>query len=326
MLNYTSMKRVLTSVYFRVIVSLALIVILLYIVRDKYGAIASALKGTDLNIFSVALALFFSAIALASCRLLLIIRAQSGGLAFTFRESFSLTLIGYFFNNFLPTAIGGDVAKAYYLSKMTSDNIGSITSIFMDRLIGLATMIFMAAGALLFIQSSIIDSSVRNMLYVITLIAVIAVAFMANRNFARKFSWLLFLVNPIKDKLKDAYNAANNYKNNKTLLAKTLAISIVSQLFFYASFGMAAFSMGYSISSVNILLRMPVVGMMSLLPSLNGLGLREGATVLLFGPLIGNGNAFAVSILWILVLLVASLVGGLIYALSPQFKVKLKTI
>ena len=320
------MKRVLTSIYFRIIVSLALIFILLYIMRGKYGAIASALKGTDLMVFCIALALFFSAVVLASCRLLLIIRAQKGGLFVTFRESFSLTLVGYFFNNFLPTAIGGDVAKAYYLSKMTSNNIGSITSVFMDRLIGLATMIFMASVALLFIQSSIIDPSVRSMLYAITFIAVIAVVFMANRRFARKFSWLLFLVNPIKGKLRDAYNAANNYKNNKILLGKTLVISVVSQLFFYASFGMAAFSMGCRISSVNILLRQPVIGMMSLLPSLNGLGLREGSTVLLFGPLIGNGNAFAVSILWILVLLVASLAGGLIYAFSPQFKVKLKTI
>jgi len=318
------MKRILASVYFRIFISIALILILLYIMRGKYSVIVSALKGTDLRIFCIALALFFSAIVLSSYRLLFIIRVQSGGIVFKFREAFSLTIIGYFFNNFLPTAIGGDVAKAYYLSKMTSDNIGSITSIFMDRLIGLATMIFMASAALLFIQSSIIDPSVRFMLYVITFIAVVAVVFMTNRAFARKFSWLLFLVKPFKDKLKDAYNAANNYKNNKALLAKTLAISVVSQLFFYASFGMAAFSMGYSISSMNILLRMPVVGMMSLLPSLNGLGLREGATVLLFGPLIGQDNAFAVSILWIVVLLVASLAGGLVYAFSPQFRIKFK--
>jgi len=324
MINYTPMKRILGSAYFRIVVSIALISILLYIMRGKYGVIVAALKGTDLRIFGISVALFFAAIALSSCRLLLIIRAQSGGVAFKFMEAFSLTIIGYFFNNFLPTAIGGDMAKAYYLSKMTSDNIGSITSIFIDRLIGLATMIFMASAALLFIQSSIIDPSVRKMLYFITFLAVLAVVFMANRNFARKFSWLLFLVKPFKDKLKDAYNAAHNYKNNKVLLAKTLAISVASQLFFYAAFGMTAFSIGYSLSSMDILLRMPVVGMMSLLPSLNGLGLREGATVLLFGPLIGPDNAFAVSILWIVVLLIASLAGGLIYAISPQFRIKFK--
>jgi len=66
--------------------------------------------------------------------------------------------------------------------------------------------------------------------------------------------------------------------------------------------------------------------MMSLLPSINGLGLREGATVLLFGPLIGKTSAFAVSVLVIAMLLATSLVGGLIYAISPQFRVKLKDL
>jgi uncharacterized membrane protein YbhN (UPF0104 family) len=65
---------------------------------------------------------------------------------------------------------------------------------------------------------------------------------------------------------------------------------------------------------------------MSLLPSLNGLGLREGATVVFFGPLIGKGNAFAISILWVIILLIMSLLGGLIYALSPQFRVRLDAL
>ena len=67
---------------------------------------------------------------------------------------------------------------------------------------------------------------------------------------------------------------------------------------------------------------MPIISAMSLLPSINGLGVREGSTVMLFGPIIGKERAFVVSILLLLVLLVTSLAGGLIYAFSPQFKVK----
>ena len=43
---------------------------------------------------------------------------------------------------------------------------------------------------------------------------------------------------------------------------------------------------------------------------------------MLFGPIIGKERAFVVSILLLLMLLIVSLVGGLIYAFSPQFKVK----
>jgi hypothetical protein len=87
-----------------------------------------------------------------------------------------------------------------------------------------------------------------------------------------------------------------------------------------------ALSIGSNLRPLDILLRMPLVSIMSMLPSVNGLGLREGATVIFFGSMIGKGHAFAVSILWLLVLSVTSILGGLIYAISPQFHVKLKTL
>ena len=96
------------------------------------------------------------------------------------------------------------------------------------------------------------------------------------------------------------------------------------QLFFFVSYGVIALSIGSGIPTGEILLRMPLISAMSMLPSINGLGLREGSTVLLFGPLIGKESAFAISILWLIVLFITSIAGGLIYGLSPQFKTKFK--
>ena len=89
---------------------------------------------------------------------------------------------------------------------------------------------------------------------------------------------------------------------------------------------MVALSIGSRIPIKDLLIKMPIVSMMSLLPSINGLGLREGSTVVLFGPLIGSDKAFAMSILWLLVLLCISIMGGLIYAFSSQFKIRMKEI
>ena len=127
---------------------------------------------------------------------------------------------------------------------------------------------------------------------------------------------------PLTVKLRDTYYAIHRYKNNKRLIFESLVISVISQLLFYLSFGIVAFSIGCRISPIDALLRIPLVSLMSMLPSLNGLGLREGSTVVLFGPLIGRENAFAVSILWILILLLSSVIGGFVYALSPQFRIK----
>ncbi len=310
--------------FLRIFISLALIIILLYIMRDKYGDILKALKSAKIAMFSLGLVAFFLAITVASLRLKIIIAAQD--IPVTLFEALSLTFIGYFFNNFLPTAIGGDVVKAYYLSKKTSDKIGSYTSVFVDRAVGLFTMIFMAFAALFFVGNKVIDQTVRYMIYAITAVSIVAIVFMVNRNFAKKFSLLLTLIRPIEEKIRKAYGSVNKYRHHKMLMLNSLVISIVSQILFFTSIGILALSIGSYIPAMEILLRMPIISAMSLLPSINGLGLREGSTVLLFGPIINKENAFAVSILWLLVLFITSVIGGLVYMVSPQFRVRLAEI
>ena len=293
--------------------------------RDKYGEIASVLKSASIALFGLGLLAFLSAIAVASLRLRLIIKAQ-GNIPVTFMEAVSLTFIGYFFNNFLPTSIGGDVVKAYYLSKKAHEKTGSFTSVFVDRAVGLITMIFMAFIALFFVKDGIIDNSVRWMIYVITAGSIFFIALIMNKKVAKKFSFVLIVFKPIEMKMKKLYDAVNKYRNHKMLMLQSVAISVISQLLFFVNIGLLAASIGSALPAMEILLRMPVVSTMSLLPSINGLGLREGSTVVLFGPLIGKGNAFAVSVLWLLVLFITSIIGGVIYGLSPQFKVKLKEL
>ena len=308
--------------FLRVFVSAALIVILLYIMRGNYNQIGKVLKGTNLFIFTFAFALFIGAVALATLRLKLICEAQE--IPIKYPEALSLTFIGYFFNNFLPTTIGGDVVKAYYMSKKTVGKMTSFTSVFVDRAIGLFTMIFMAFAALLFAGKDAVSPTVRYAIYAITLASLLFILVIANKRLAKSFSKILSAFKSLKEPLKKAYSMINNYKNHQALMLNSLWISVISQLFFFLSLAFLAVSIGFNIPFGEILLKLPIVGMISLLPSINGLGLREGSTVLLFGPLIGRENAFAVSILWLLLLFITSIIGGVIYGTSPQFKVKFK--
>lgn len=308
----------------RAFISLSFILLLLYIMRDKYPQIIRVLASTKAFIFILSFLIFILACSVASIRLKLIIGAQ--GIPVTFKEVLSLTFIGYFFNNFLPTAIGGDVVKAYYLSKKTDNKAGSYASIFVDRAIGLLTMILMAFVALFFVKEGVVDNTVKYIVYAITLFSMLAIVFMTNRKLASKFSFLLFFLKPVKEKLKKIYEIIHRYQYRKTLILKSFAISFLSQLLFFSSLGIVALSIGSRIPIKDILIKIPIISIMSLLPSINGLGLREGSTVMFFGPLIGQDRAFAVSILWLLILLCVSVMGGIIYGLSPQFKVKLKEI
>lgn len=322
MLDYIPMKNRATSVILRVAVSGLLIIILLYIMRDKYGLIGQALKKTNPALFAAGLVAYAAAIIVSAIRFKLIIASQDK-MPVTFGETTQLTFIGYFFNNFLPTAIGGDIVKAYYLSRKSSERIASFTTVFVDRFIGLVTMIFMAFGALLFMHGNAVDSGVRGKIYIITAMAAAGLVLVSSKSLAKKLSFLLVLVRPIEERLKGLYNAINHYRNHGKLMAQSFAISVASQMLFFIAIGFLAASINSRMSLQDILMRIPIISMMSLLPSLNGFGPREFATKLLFGPLIGDVNAVAVSILWDAVLLLISLAGGVIYALGPRFRIDL---
>ena len=66
----------------------------------------------------------------------------------------------------------------------------------------------------------------------------------------------------------------------------------------------------------------PVVHLLSMLPSLNGLGIREGAYILFLKRFIGRENAAALGILWLGLLFLLSLIGGLIYLLMPAYHIR----
>ena len=54
-----------------------------------------------------------------------------------------LTMVGAFYNTFMPGSTGGDVLKAYYASKHTTHRTRAVLSVIIDRVIGLLALIIM---------------------------------------------------------------------------------------------------------------------------------------------------------------------------------------
>ncbi|MGH9719082.1 MAG: lysylphosphatidylglycerol synthase transmembrane domain-containing protein [Bryobacteraceae bacterium] len=93
-------------------------------------------------------AIVFGQLALTAWRWNVLLEAQ--GVRLTLREAFSLTMIGVLFNVVIPSSVGGDVIKGYYISRRTGDRTPhALATIFMDRIIGLLGLVVLAAGAAL---------------------------------------------------------------------------------------------------------------------------------------------------------------------------------
>lgn len=75
--------------------------------------------------------------------------------SFSLFQSVRQTLIGYFFNFFIPGGVGGDVMKALDLSKIKNlKKNTSFSLIFLDRILGLYAMIFFSVIFLLLEHAS----------------------------------------------------------------------------------------------------------------------------------------------------------------------------
>ena len=117
---------------------LALALLLILIREEGDGELFSALRRVSPGYFLLAvLALFISRLfAVARWHVLL----RSAGLDLSFLRSSMLTFTGNFSSNFLPTTIGGDVARLAGAMQLGYDRAICLASLVADRLIGMAGM------------------------------------------------------------------------------------------------------------------------------------------------------------------------------------------
>ena len=93
----------------------------------------------------IAFALCAGALLLTIVRWHILVRAQN--LDFPLRSAMRLGLVGYFLNTFMPGSVGGDVLKAVAISREQSRRAVAISTIIIDRAIGLWAIVWFVALA-----------------------------------------------------------------------------------------------------------------------------------------------------------------------------------
>jgi uncharacterized protein (TIRG00374 family) len=107
----------------------------------SYG-ISDVVQRIDLGIGALAILLFFPVPVLQSIRLVWMLAVQNVRLSYW--NAFKLSYAGNFFNFALPGFFGGDMIKAYYVSHFTHRKTEAVTTVFLDRLVGLSGLMIVA--------------------------------------------------------------------------------------------------------------------------------------------------------------------------------------
>ena len=233
------------------------------------------------------------------------------------RYLISLYFTGSFFNNFMPTSVGGDVYKIYKLGKKIGSNSDAFTATFMERFTGLISLVFISMIGFIGVVVRY-NSFVGNDMYKIA-----GVSGMFLLVFV--FSFLLFLktINILRPKFKrisQVYDSLYIYKDRKDVLGVAIISSFIVQFLAIFSQYFIFVALGKNLDIFRTMFIFPVITLATFfIPSLNGIGVQDFlykfSNNFLF---ITEPVAIAGSILYHLFRLFVSLIGGILYATNKD--------
>jgi uncharacterized protein (TIRG00374 family) len=296
----------------RLLVSAALLIWLAW--RTDWGQVSDALRHVRLIFWLAAVGLFLLAQVVSAVRWRLL--AQPLGFQNPLREFIRFYFVGMFFNLLLPTSVGGDVVRAWYLDGGSGRRMPAFLSVFVDRLSGLLMLLALACLAHIlcpiavpfWISASIWTTAGCALLGLLTLPALTSTIAEWESGRVDICRRLCAVTLSLSDSLTLLFGRTR-------LLVTTTALSLLVQ----ASNIVLVWLIGRAIdapvpwSYYGIVV--PMVTLLTLLPvSLNGMGVREGGMVLFLAPLgIPSATALSLAFLWFSVFVAASLCGAGVY-------------
>ena len=287
----------LKSTFFRIAISVLSLGLVTFAVRDKFLDALLHLTSIRFEWLAAALALNFISIFPVTFRTSKVLLIQ--GISIPLRRIYYLWTISLFFNLFLPSAVVGDIVKAYYIYKDSGKKMASVTSVLFDRFFGLTATIFIGSFAFLMVHNQIDNPQIGELLFWLVIFVFVAVLFIMSHRFSKPARHFLIHLCPkrFKDHLQRIFDIVDLYRKKRRDFIIAFAVSLLAQGIYILIMFLLAHSIHINLPIFIFFLFFPIIGVFSMVPSLGGLGVREAATVYLFQKFIPLNEAVAFSIL-----------------------------
>jgi uncharacterized protein (TIRG00374 family) len=222
---------------------------------------------------------------------------------------------GLFWNNFLPTAMGGDIARILKLRKEGMNTYDLLSSTLMDRLIGFVSILLMGLTALIF-APILHYSQTTHYLLVLFLIGLVPTILILLSDKSKRFYLKIYhyLQNTnFPTAISKLIEVLLIFVDHKRTLFHVLFYSFVAQFAIITSYIFISLSLDIHISIFVYFSIVPIVFLATSLPlSIGGLGIRESVLVGLMHLYSANTQeALGLSIFYVAILLILTIPGGL---------------
>jgi uncharacterized membrane protein YbhN (UPF0104 family) len=227
-----------------------------------------------------------------------------------YTEFLAYTFLGMFTNLFVPGLLGGDAARSIYLGRRYGRMGEAIASVVADRGVGLIGLFWLAAFAAIFLNFAPFPPSIITPTVAVG--AVTLAGFLAAPLVAR-------IIHLMPRPLRRAGGIVAPYLHHPGALIPAIALSIVLQIALAAGQYLLAVGLGITVPLSLFILCVPIANVFASLPlTLNGLGIRESAYLVLFGMArMRKEDAIALGLLWFAVTLVGGLTGAIAFVTTP---------
>ncbi len=283
--------------------------------------------------FALSLGVYTAAQLVIAVRWWFLLRAQ--GIRIEILTTFRLHFLGLFYNNVMPSSVGGDLLKGWYVTKHTEKRLEGALSVVVDRLIGLVGMVTMAlASYAFFLRGRAIEADMSEQggpgaslaayrgaaAWVAVALVVVAVVLLIYPRTRAAIGRLWTRIAARGTSLaKRAWTAIVVYCSRPGTMLLSLGLTWLGQSIVITAFWLLGRNLGIEAELRYYFVIFPITWVVAAIPvSIAGVGVLEAGVVTLFVSLTGTPgeSALALALCQRFVWVLASLPGGGIHLLG----------
>lgn len=296
----------------KVLVSLGVLALIL--AKIDLQEVLPVLAEMDWLPFLAALALFLSGSLVRAYRWGSLVWAL--GVQVSWRRLVFLYFVGAFFSQILPTGVGGDAVRMYELSRDDHRAAPAISSVLVDRFLGLLVLFAMALLALVG-GYRLVTPGERLLIAALFAASLVAAGLLLQRRWLEALGRRLGVGRLLRrfKILDELYQSLHLY--GRPALLRATAASVAWNLLLVLGYYLLGLAVGIHLSLWYYFLLVPIISVFLMLPSLGGLGVREGVTLLVFTQVgVEEPRALALGLAYLLTLWFTALLGAVLYILQ----------
>ena len=236
-------------------------------------------------------------------------------------EVLRIFFVSSFVGTFLPASIGGDAVRAYSLARLRVSPADAVSSVFMDRMLGVASLLLMALVGLLLARGLASNWTILTALAVASAACLTTLVLIFSDR-AASVAGAILLRGPERFAAagQQLLAALRRYSAHHRPLLNVLGLSVAVQILRTIQAYYLGRGLGIAAPLETYFAFVPIILLVMLLPvTFNGIGTSQAAFVWFFARVgVVAGPAFALSVLFVALGIVGNLPGGLLYAFGGR--------